>query len=129
MSRLLETWCLMEYAEKGSLADALRTGRLKRPCGFPELGVIIACLQDIASGGLAPTSLRPPRSCRHHKLSAGVVLGGLTAMSLRLASNGLLSWSSTGPRPGLERYLQQLAPLRGLCRSLSCIILRPKICR
>lgn len=50
MSRLLETWCLMEYAEKGSLADALRTGRLKRPGGFPELGVIIACLQDIASG-------------------------------------------------------------------------------
>ena len=50
MSRLLETWCLMEYAEKGSLADALRTGRLKRPGGFPELGIIIACLQDIASG-------------------------------------------------------------------------------
>ena len=53
MSRLLETWCLMEYAEKGSLADALRTGRLRRQNGFPELGVIIACLQDIASG-------RPP---------------------------------------------------------------------
>lgn len=50
MSRLLETWCLMEYAEKGSLADALRTGRLKRPNGSPELGVIVACLQDIASG-------------------------------------------------------------------------------
>lgn len=50
MSRLLETWCLMEYAEKGSLADALRTGRLRRQNGFPELGVIIACLQDIASG-------------------------------------------------------------------------------
>ena len=46
----------MEYAEKGSLADALRTGRLKRPGGFPELGVIIACLQDIASGELADSS-------------------------------------------------------------------------
>lgn len=57
MSRLLETWCLMEYAEKGSLADALRTGRLRRPGGFPELGVIIACLQDIASGTLTILSL------------------------------------------------------------------------
>ena len=56
MSRLLETWCLMEYAEKGSLADALRTGRLRRPSGFPELGVIIACLQDIASGMLTNMS-------------------------------------------------------------------------
>ena len=57
MSRLLETWCLMEYAEKGSLADALRTGRLRRSNGFPELGVIIACLQDIASG--RPTNMSP----------------------------------------------------------------------
>ena len=56
LSRLLETWCLMEYAEKGSLADALRTGRLRRPSGFPELGVIIACLQDIASGMLTNMS-------------------------------------------------------------------------
>ena len=47
----------MEYAEKGSLADALRTGRLRRPGGFPELGVIIACLQDIASGRLMILSL------------------------------------------------------------------------
>lgn len=59
MSRLLETWCLMEYAEKGSLADALRTGRLKRPNGLPELGVIIACLQDIASGVLSGSAAPP----------------------------------------------------------------------
>ena len=65
MSRLLETWCLMEYAEKGSLADALRMGRLKRPNGFPELGVIVACLQDIASGG--------PDSIRHIKCRRGEV--------------------------------------------------------
>ncbi len=62
MSRLLETWCLMEYAEKGSLADALRTGRLRRPGGFPELGVIIACLQDIASGRLLLFSSRTAQS-------------------------------------------------------------------
>ena len=74
MSRLLETWCLMEYAEKGSLADALRTGRLKRPGGFPELGVIIACLQDIASGeGLVtlaswPTTGAGPQRCAMNKL-------------------------------------------------------------
>ena len=59
MSRLLETWCLMEYAEKGSLADALRTGRLKRPNGLPELGVIIACLQDIASGTPSESAALP----------------------------------------------------------------------
>ncbi|CAL8462804.1 g2337 [Coccomyxa elongata] len=49
-SRLLETWCLMEYAEKGSLADALRTGRLRRPNGLPDLSMVLSCLTDIASG-------------------------------------------------------------------------------
>lgn len=47
---MLETWCLMEYAEKGSLADALRIGRFKRANGSPDLSTVIACLQDIASG-------------------------------------------------------------------------------
>ena len=61
-SRLLETWCLMEYAEKGSLADALRVGRFKRgSTGFPELATVVACLQDIANGappgGLMPLPL------------------------------------------------------------------------
>lgn len=65
MSRLLETWCLMEYAEKGSLADALRTGRLKRPNGLPELGVIIACLQDIASGVLSESAELPDLQTKH----------------------------------------------------------------
>ena len=84
MSRLLETWCLMEYAEKGSLADALRTGRLKRPGGFPELGVIIACLQDIASGeGLAAPGSpachrRIPAVLRHgHRLQGLLHPGAL----------------------------------------------------
>lgn len=49
-SRLLETWCLMEYAEKGSLADALRVGRLRRPNGLPDLSMVLSCLTDIASG-------------------------------------------------------------------------------
>lgn len=49
-SRLLETWCLMEYAEKGSLADALRVNRFKRPNGLPELSTVLSCLMDIASG-------------------------------------------------------------------------------
>jgi hypothetical protein len=49
-SRLLETWCLMEYAEKGSLADALRVGRLNKPNGLPDLANVLSCLTDIASG-------------------------------------------------------------------------------
>ena len=52
-SRLLETWCLMEYAERGSLADSLRTGRLRRVGnGLPNLACIVQCLQDIANGTL-----------------------------------------------------------------------------
>lgn len=41
----------MEYAEKGSLADALRTGRLRKPNGLPDLSMVLSCLTDIASGG------------------------------------------------------------------------------
>ena len=53
--RLLETWCLMEYAERGSLADSLRRHRLLRAnTGTPDLAVIVQCLQDIASGVLLP---------------------------------------------------------------------------
>lgn len=73
MSRLLETWCLMEYAEKGSLADALRTGRLKRSGGFPELGVIIACLQDIASGeGLSTPPTWPTTGAGLQRCAIGI---------------------------------------------------------
>lgn len=49
-SRLLETWCLMEYAEKGSLADALRVGRFNRPNGLPDISTVLSCLTDVASG-------------------------------------------------------------------------------
>ena len=51
-ARLVETWMLMEYCERGSLADALRTGRLRRPhgTGLPDLAALVACLLDIAQG-------------------------------------------------------------------------------
>ncbi len=53
----------MEYAEKGSLADALRTGRFKRgSTGFPDLATIIACLQDVANGAL-PLSILTASRC------------------------------------------------------------------
>ena len=46
----------MEYAERGSLADSLRTGRLRRADnGLPNLACILQCLQDIANG--APVQL------------------------------------------------------------------------
>lgn len=43
---LLETWILMELADRGSLSDALRGGR------FPihDFTAIYRCLLDIASG-------------------------------------------------------------------------------
>ena len=40
----------MEYAEKGSLADALRIGRFKRASGYNDLYTVLSCLQDIANG-------------------------------------------------------------------------------
>jgi hypothetical protein len=48
----LETWCIMEYAAKGSLADLLqRRGRLKRAgTRGRDLLSAIKCLQDIVEG-------------------------------------------------------------------------------
>ena len=41
----------MEYAERGSLADSLRRGRLRRADnGAPNLAIILQCLQDVANG-------------------------------------------------------------------------------
>lgn len=41
----------MEYAERGSLADFLRRGRLRRAdTGTPNLAATVQCLQDIANG-------------------------------------------------------------------------------
>lgn len=53
MGSLLETWLLMEYADRGSLSDALRSGR------FPihDYSAIYRCLLDIASGVLQALSL------------------------------------------------------------------------
>jgi hypothetical protein len=56
---MLETWCLMEYAEKGSLADLLRRGRLMHPNGPGyDLLPVLACLTDIASGALGRGCLK-----------------------------------------------------------------------
>ena len=63
--RLLETWCLMEYAERGSLADSLRTGRLRRADnGLPNLACIVQCLQDIANGALILCAQLPSYYCK-----------------------------------------------------------------
>ena len=62
--RLLETWCLMDYAERGSLADSLRTGRLRRADnGAPNLACIVQCLQDIANGALFFCAQLPSQYC------------------------------------------------------------------
>ena len=110
MSRLLETWCLMEYAEKGSLADALRTGRLKRPGGFPELGIIIACLQDIASGeGLVIPGSMAPHCCTSLLLRREQYLQGvLQCGALRLVQHPA----------GHSACL--LATMEDICRSQQC---------
>jgi hypothetical protein len=46
--QLLETWIVMEYADRGNLADALRTGRF--PCR--DLTAVYRCLLDIAAGAI-----------------------------------------------------------------------------
>jgi hypothetical protein len=48
-----ETWMLMEYCERGSLDELVRSGRLRLETGYPDLPVILACLLDIASGARA----------------------------------------------------------------------------
>ena len=61
---LLETWCLMDYAERGSLADSLCTGRLRRADnGAPNLACIVQCLQDIANGALFFCAQLPSHHC------------------------------------------------------------------
>ena len=44
--QLLETWIVMEYADRGNLADALRSGRF--PCH--DFVAVYRCLLDIAAG-------------------------------------------------------------------------------
>ena len=82
--RLLETWCLMEYAERGSLADSLRTNRLQRAdSGLPNLACIVQCLQDIANGapvlctGLAVQWLRAgfPHPRHAHTVGSSLYAG------------------------------------------------------
>ena len=70
---LLETWLLMEYADRGSLSDALRSGR------FPtrDYNAIYRCLLDIASGAALASPLRP-FPINHHSLRC---LGGLATLT------------------------------------------------
>ena len=57
---LLETWLLMEYADRGSLSDALRSGRFPRR----DFSAIYRCLLDIASGAL-PAPSPSVTQCSH----------------------------------------------------------------
>ena len=78
-SHLLETWCMMDYAERGSLADSLRGGKLRRADGAPDLAAIVQCLQDIANGVRSShviiAMLGFPSPCRATYLAAPVEMG------------------------------------------------------
>ncbi|GAB4819736.1 hypothetical protein N2152v2_006782 [Parachlorella kessleri] len=48
---LYETWLVLEYCDKGSLADNIRAGRfLSRRTGQPHLRAVLMCLADVARG-------------------------------------------------------------------------------
>ena len=51
-ARLVETWLLMEFCERGSLADALAAGRLRHPpkTELPDLAMLVVCLLEVAQG-------------------------------------------------------------------------------
>lgn len=54
MSALLETWLVQEYADKGSLADAIAAGRFWRKLdGSVDVIAILKCLNDVAAGACA----------------------------------------------------------------------------
>ena len=56
MSSLAETWLVQEFADKGSLADAIKAGRFRRKLdGSLDTTAILKCLNDVASG--APRSV------------------------------------------------------------------------
>lgn len=61
MSALLETWLVQEYADKGSLADAIAAGRFRRKLdGSVDVVAILKCLNDVAAGACAPHHLPTP---------------------------------------------------------------------
>jgi hypothetical protein len=48
---MLETWLIMEYCDRGSLADAIRLRRFyDKTTGTPDLLSIYRCLLDVATG-------------------------------------------------------------------------------
>ncbi len=48
---LYETWMVLEYCDRGSLDEVIRTKRyLRRPNGDPDLGAVYRCLIDVAQG-------------------------------------------------------------------------------
>lgn len=94
---LLETWLILEFCDRGNLADAVQKGRLKlRGSDMPDLPAILRCLVDIAAGVQLPISfmvgrfsalssfhlialnltdcpVRHQRTCANYKGSLGVV--------------------------------------------------------
>ena len=63
MSALLETWLVQEYADKGSLADAIAAGRFRRKLdGSVDVIAILKCLNDVAAGACAPPSFSSAKS-------------------------------------------------------------------
>lgn len=54
MSSFVETWLVQEFADKGSLADAIKAGRFRRKLdGSLDTTAILKCLSDVASGAPA----------------------------------------------------------------------------
>ncbi|KAK9826363.1 hypothetical protein WJX81_002338 [Elliptochloris bilobata] len=51
MNALLETWLVQEFADRGSLADAIAAGRFRRRLdGSLDVVAMLKCLNDVAAG-------------------------------------------------------------------------------
>lgn len=97
---------MMDYAERGSLADSLRGGKLRRADGAPDLAAIVQCLQDIANG--VRTLLCAWLTC--HNRNARVLQSILSHLPGRPSGDGELKTSEFTDLPG-DLGLMKLCPL------------------
>ena len=99
---------MMDYAERGNLADSLRGGKLRRADGAPDLAAIVQCLQDIANG--VRTLLCARLTC--HNRNARVPQSMSSHLPGRPRGDGELNTSEFTDLPGDLGLMEVVPSLR-----------------
>ncbi|GAB4819686.1 hypothetical protein N2152v2_006732 [Parachlorella kessleri] len=95
---LFETWMVLEYCDKGSLADAIAKRKFRgRQTGQPAMHAILLCLQDIARG----MEYLHSNNVIHGDLKPGK----LTNVLLKSREDGTISFTCKIADLGLSRLL------------------------